>query len=126
MSEKTIAQKLSLKPGRKLLVLNPPVGYVDLIGELPPFARIIEPPQPADVIQIFVKNFAELQTWFSKTSTLVSRGTILWVSYPKKSGKFKSDIDRDILNIYVHDLGWEGVSLIAVDENWSALRVKPK
>lgn len=126
MSEKTIAQKLYLKPGRKLLILNAPQGFIENIGELPPFAKIIELPEQADVVLQFVKNLTELQTWFATTAVLALSGASLWVAYPKKTGRLKSDIDRDILNIYVHTQGWEGVSIFAIDNDWSALRVKPK
>jgi len=126
MSEKTITQKLMLKPGRKLLLLNTPSGYAERIGELPPFAKIIELPEAADVIQVFVRDLAELQTWFEKTSSLLTEGAILWVTYPKKSSRIKSNIDRDIVNLYFNDIGWQGTFLVAVDDDWSAMRVRPK
>lgn len=35
MSQSSIAKKLLIKPGQKLLILDPPTGYLDELGELP-------------------------------------------------------------------------------------------
>jgi hypothetical protein len=34
MAEKTVAQKLGLKAGFKVLILNAPAGYLDSLGDL--------------------------------------------------------------------------------------------
>ena len=126
MSEKTIAQKLLLKPGRKILILKAPAGYVENIGELPPFARIIETPEEADVIQLFIKDMSEFLSEFPKTAALVPPSAVFWVTFPKKTSHLRSDLDRDTLHITARLLGWEGVALFAVDDNWSAMRFKTK
>ena len=40
MSEKTIAQKLLIKEGRTVLLVNPPRGYKDTLGALPAGTRL--------------------------------------------------------------------------------------
>ncbi|MCS4538947.1 MAG: hypothetical protein HYY67_08835 [Thaumarchaeota archaeon] len=51
---------------------------------------------------------------------------MLWVTYRKGSSKIKSDINRDSIYEYALSVGLQGVAMIAVDENWSALRMKVK
>lgn len=50
---------------------------------------------------------------------------IVWFAYPKKtSRKYKSDIDRDHGWQALGDLGFEGVRMVAIDEDWSAVRFR--
>ena len=51
---------------------------------------------------------------------------MLWVTYRKGSSKIKSDINRDSIYEYALSVGLQGVAMIVVDENWSALRMKVK
>lgn len=52
------------------------------------------------------------------------KGGHLWLCYPKKSGRLRSDITRDIGWGPVHALGLLGVTQVAVDNDWSALRFR--
>ena len=62
MSDKSIAEKLLIKDGRKALFVNAPSGYRAQIGALPPNATVLKASSvPADVIQVFVKSRAELE-----------------------------------------------------------------
>jgi hypothetical protein len=49
---------------------------------------------------------------------------VLWVSYFKGTAKTKTDINRDSLHAYARSIGLEGVSLISIDDDWSAMRFK--
>jgi hypothetical protein len=52
---------------------------------------------------------------------------ILWICYPKKtSKKFTSEIDRDHGWKSMNELDFYGVRLLAIDENWSAMRFRNK
>jgi hypothetical protein len=52
------------------------------------------------------------------------RGGILWLCYPKKTGALKSDITRDSGWEPVSEAGLLGVTQVALDETWSALRFR--
>jgi hypothetical protein len=61
LSEMSLLQKLVVKTGYKLIIINPPDGYLDRIGSLPESTNYIEMnTQPADVIQVFVKTMDEV------------------------------------------------------------------
>jgi hypothetical protein len=61
MSEKTVAQKLGLKPGQKLLVKQPPDGVAALIGALPAGAElVIAATKPSVLILMFARDKAAL------------------------------------------------------------------
>jgi len=50
----------------------------------------------------------------------------LWFCYPKKTGKIKTDISRDIGWDTVAKLGYEGIRAISIDDTWSGMRFRPR
>ena len=79
----------------------------------------------ADVIQLFVDSRAELEDTLALAKAALSgpKGS-LWVTYYKGTSKIKTDIHRDSINAYAHTLGLEGVAMVSIDDDWSALRLK--
>lgn len=126
MPEKTLAEKLFLKPGRTLAVLNPPLGYPEALMPLPDFARLTPASEPADVLVLFVHSSAELVARFQLTLALLKGSEIFWLVYPKLSGSLKGDLNRERILAYLASLQWKGIFMISLDENWSALRVAPR
>jgi hypothetical protein len=124
MSDKPIFEKLQLKPGRKLLIVNAPVGYLAKAGAVPTGADLLSEPQEAFIIQVFVLKQAELESALTRYAPLVQPGGMLWVTYPKLSSPLKGDINRDTINTFAQVNGWTGISIISIDEDWSALRLK--
>jgi agmatine/peptidylarginine deiminase len=125
MSDKTIVQKLFIKPGFKFLLVNPTDGYIVKMGELPPGATLLSDSTClVDAIQVFVENRAELEAQLPRLKELMAPNGMIWVTYHKGTSKVKTDIHRDSINAYAKSLGLEGVAIISIDEDWSALRLK--
>ncbi len=125
MSDKSVAQKLLIKTGYAVLLVNPPENYSSLLGELPPNVTIMkEAKQPADLIQAFVLSREELEHTLPGLKSLVKPKGSLWISYYKGTSKHKTDINRDSIVAYARTIGMEGVAMISLDEDWSALRLK--
>ncbi len=49
---------------------------------------------------------------------------MIWPTYPKGTSKMKSDVNRDSIREYATGVGLETVALIAIDDDWSAMRCK--
>ena len=142
MSEKTIAQKLLIKEGYRVLVVNAPPGYVaSLTGQPTPnlptpnlpapnlpanvvLATSLDNPGPFDLIQAFVSSQGEFEAGLGGLKALLAPQGLLWITYPKGAARIKSDINRDTIWRYARTAGLEGVALVAVDETWSAMRLK--
>jgi hypothetical protein len=124
MSDKTIAQKLLLKEGRRALIVNAQKDYAAALGDLPPGATLLKKPGPADVIQVFVANRKELEAQLGKLKGLLAPSGMLWVTYYKGTSKTKTDINRDSINAYAQTIGLQGIAMISIDDDWSALRLK--
>lgn len=125
MSDKSIAEKLFIRPGNKLLLVNPPEGYTTQMGKLPQGVIFLNAANDqVDVIQAFILNRAELESQLPRLKRLMAPKGMLWITYHKGTSKVKTDINRDTINAYAQSIGLTGVAMISIDDDWSALRLK--
>ncbi len=125
MSEKSVSQKLLIKPGCSFLLINPPRGYRELLADLPENVSVVaQASAPVDVIQFFASTQQELEEQLSRVKALLKPKSLLWVTYPKGTSKIPSEINRDSIVETARGVGYEGVAMVAVDKDWSALRLK--
>ncbi|NHM32838.1 hypothetical protein [Neobacillus terrae] len=113
-----LLKKLRYKEGRAL-VLNAPEGYSLDIEE------DTQPEGTYDFVQLFVLNSEDVKKLFAATIPFLKEDALFWVTYPKKSSKIKTDINRDVLwKLAEEETPYRPVSNVAVDETWSALRFR--
>ena len=125
MPDKSIAQKLFIKPGNKFLLVNPPDGYLAKLGELPTGVIILSDSSClVEAIQVFVRNRAELESLLPGLRQLLAPKGMLWVTYHKGTSKVKTDINRDAIYAYARSIGLDGAGLFSIDDTWSAMRFK--
>jgi hypothetical protein len=125
MSEKTVAQKLGLKAGQKLLIQQPPEQVAALLGALPPGAEwITAAAKPSTLILMFAQDKAALVKELPACKRQLAPGGALWVAYIKGTSARKTDINRDSIREFVGTIGLDTVAQIALDDDWSALRLK--
>ena len=121
-----LAKKLLIKPNQSIMVMNAPAGYLDKLRPLPAGARLLDRADtPVDFIQFFVKDSQELEKNAPVVIKAVKEDGLLWVCYPKGSSKVKTDLNRDILWAAMAKFGLAGVSMVSLDEVWSAMRLRP-
>src|SRR5205807_6041537 len=119
-----LARKLLIKPGHRLALVNPPAGYEERLQPLPDGAEIVDVRPGLDILQVFVQDRAALDR---ETPALrsVRDGGVLWVCYPKGGRKAGTDLNRDLLWEALGQVGLAGVTLVSVDDTWSAMRFRP-
>jgi hypothetical protein len=126
MAENGLIKKLRIQSGQRVLILNPPKGYIEELGELPPGVELAEKVDGSfDFIQLFVKQHTELERQLPTILQAIKYDALLWICYPKQSSKVDSDLNRDIIWGIVSKTGWEGVTLISLNAVWSAMRFRP-
>lgn len=119
-----LATKLLIKPDARVLLLNAPIGYARKLEPLPKGATVTDKRgRAADVVVAFVRDSTELKRLASGFAAL-EEDAVLWVCYPKGGTKAGTDLDRDILHAAMERHELTGVSLVAVDEAWSAMRFR--
>src|SRR5262245_56130023 len=126
MADKSPLQKMGVKPGQSVLVLNAPDGNTDRLGEPGVTATKTKAGATFDVVSVFATNQAELEKHLKTAIESLAAGGKLWLAYPKISSKVKTDITRDKGWDAVIKAGFVGVSLVSVDETWSAMRFRPE
>jgi hypothetical protein len=118
--EKSLADKLRYKQGRAI-ILNAPEGLnmgisseADLDGTF-------------DFLQLYVRNFQELEAWVPQVIDKLNDEALFWICYPKQTSKIKTDVNRDTIGKKVQDTTeYRLVSNVAIDDTWSALRLRLK
>src|SRR6266851_2512112 len=121
-SKKSLADKLGIKPGKKLHLSNAPDGYGRTLGTLPTGATMLKALQgPCDFIQFFTKEKSELKAAFPKLKKNLATDGILWISWPKGASKIKTDVNENVVREIGLDCGLVDVKVCAVDEVWSGL-----
>jgi hypothetical protein len=120
-----LVKKLQLKPGMSVMLLNAPEGYLDRLTPLPLGATEVDE-SPADWVQAFVRNEADVNALAPRAMQAVKPGGVLWLCYPKGGAKAGTDINRDNGWDVVYAAGWGPVASAAIDEQWTALRFRPE
>ncbi|MFC3878675.1 hypothetical protein ACFOSV_00720 [Algoriphagus namhaensis] len=97
-------------------------GWIDEIEAL--YGKLPENSNPNFLLS-FVKDQQELDHFFGQMLPFLNSDEVFWLAYPKKSSKkYKTDINRD------HGWGelakedFEGVRMVSLNEDWSALRFR--
>jgi hypothetical protein len=124
MPDKTIAQKLQIKPNRTVLFVNAPKGYEARIAPLPEGVFVMKKPTGhVDCIQLFVDSRNDLERWVPELKKHVGSAGLLWVTYRKGAPGAETGVSRDSIHEYAHSVGMQAVAQIAIDDDWSALRL---
>jgi hypothetical protein len=126
MAINPLVKKLQLKPEQRVAIINAPSGYIEELGQLPEGTKLTDKTTGSfDFVQLFVKDSAELNRYAPKAIRAIKHDGMLWISYPKGSSKMKSDLNRDVIWDLVKKHGLLGVSLVSIDDTWSAMRFRP-
>jgi hypothetical protein len=121
-----VARKLGMNPGMRALIIAPPPGYLKLLAPLPDALTVSS---RADgmypFVQIFAMRLSEIRSIAQRLSKHAAPNALVWISYPKKTSRIGGDLSRDVIREAMSGMGWRAVSIIAIDEVWSALRFRP-
>ena len=107
--------KLQIKDGKTIAILYSPYD-LEIAA-----ARIDE--NEADAVLVFATNKAELDARIGILVAAATRGAAAWVAYPKAK-QLNTDLNRDIIHDLVPGKGLDTVRQIAIDDTWSAMRLK--
>src|SRR6266702_3704335 len=101
----TFAQEPKNEPWGSIAIFKDPDGY--------PF------------VLVFATRLSEISRFASRLSKHAAPNALVWISYPKKTSKVPGNLSRDVIREAMSAAGWRSVSIVAIDEVWSALRFRP-
>jgi hypothetical protein len=122
VNEKTVADKLFVQKAKTIAVINDGPANAALVAELP--AEKLVKKGAADLVIYFANSQMELEKQLPKVKERLEPKGALWVAYVKGTSKLRSDLHRDTIREYGDSIGLTSVAMIAIDDDWSALRLK--
>ena len=121
-------KKLGIKPLMKILLVNSPDDYYDLL-ETDISEQLCKKNETPDLIHLFVKNEKEFESEMKKLKPVIKQNkeVIIWVSWYKKAAKIPTDITEDTVRNYALKNELVDIKVCAVSDIWSGLKlVVPK
>ena len=126
-ADSALARKLLIKPAMSVLVLDSQPGYEDALQPLPEGARISQNAAGQhDVVQLFPRTKSDVDRLAPVALQALKPGGVLWASFPKGSSKIQTDLTRDRGWDAFRDRGWRIVTVVSLDDTWSAGRFRPE
>ena len=124
--DQQLIKKLLLKPGMVGAIVNSPGNFLNEFRELASENDIQEKVSSgSNWVLIFVKSREDVDGVGVRSLQEVNPDVIFWFAYPKKSSGIETDVTRDNGWQALDELGWKGVSMISINDTWSAFRVRP-
>jgi hypothetical protein len=119
-----LAKKLGIKEGFIIRLINQPAHYFNLFTDLPAAIKI-DPGKKSkkNFIHYFTTAAAEMQQQLPLLRNEIVANGMIWVSWPKKAAKMKTDITEDAIRNYALSIGLVDIKVCAVDETWSGLKL---
>jgi hypothetical protein len=127
MPASDVFRKLQLKDQRTIHVLDAPESFEKELKSLKGSTVLRRVgAEPVEFALAFVTRQPELERHAKTLATNSIEGdVVLWFAYPKGSSRrYRSELSRDGGWQALGDLGFEGVRMVAIDEDWSAVRFR--
>lgn len=121
----TNGSKLGVREKGSLLVIGTAeADPASVVGQLPAAAELLTDHEgAADVVLLFAADVAQVHADAEAAWSRVANGGRLWIAYRKGAGS--AALNRDTLQAALADHGLVGVTLVSLDNTWSAMRVRP-
>ena len=117
-------QKLGIKEGDVVAVLNDPGFFVQLVEPLPgPVTWRSSARGKANVVTLFTKRRSELERRIDSLGRMIYPSAMLWVCWPKKASKVPTDMTEDVVRDVALPKGLVDVKVCAIDDTWSGLKL---
>lgn len=123
-----VFKKLNWKDHPSIYVLNAPASFQPALDEMRPLSEIHPTLVKAKDVR-FALAFATKKAEVDKFSDAIAKAStgdaVVWVAYPKGTSKnYKCEFNRDNGWERLTAHGFETVRMVAIDDDWSALRFR--
>lgn len=123
-----IFKKLNYKAQQQLHILNAPESFRKDMDEMAGMASIKTSLSGAKHVEFslaFVTKQKEVDELTGKLTAIAVADAVVWFAYPKgTSRKYTCEFNRDSGWSELGKAGYEPVRMVAIDEDWSALRFR--
>lgn len=123
----TTFEKLNLKDQSDIVIVNAPGSFESEISALRGVTvrRALSDAKRIGFSLAFVTTQKEVDTLAKAIARKAAGDAIVWIAYPKGSSKkYRCEFNRDTGWAAMGEGGFEPVRMVAIDEDWSALRFR--
>jgi hypothetical protein len=117
-----LPRKLGLKPGMRVLAMNPPAHFHALLSDAPADLAWLAGVAPFDCAVAFAKSAKELRAIFAKLEPKLAQDGMIWIAWPKKAAAMKTDLDENLVRDIGLEAGLVDIKVCAIDSTWSGLK----
>ena len=118
-----LSQKLGIKPGHQVVLIEAPDGFSATLGRLPEAARIATGEAgTGNVVLLFAAWRDRLAAHLPAAKALLPPDGALWLCWPKKAARQPGDLDENRVREIGLAAGLVDVKVCAVDATWSGLK----
>lgn len=119
-----LLQKLGIKPGEAVTVINQPAYYAELLGPLREGTHWVSKiTRGCAFVHVCTTDPNKLKRYLIRLrSSLADAGTV-WISWPKKSARVETRVTEDVIRALALPLGFVDTKVCAVDETWPGLKL---
>jgi hypothetical protein len=122
-----LAQKLGIKPGYRVALVNAPKDFATTLGELPEGVVLASgtpaPRKPPDSVICFVSHRGDLMRFFPALRARMLPTDSLWLCWPKKTSGVATDLTDHVIRQVALPTGLVDNKVCAIDATWSGLRL---
>ncbi len=121
-----LAQKLGIKPGHRVALLNAPIGFETSLDGLAASATLHRDPRskgPFNVIVSFHNSLADFTGRFDSLRARLDPSGGLWIAWPKRASGVSTDLSENAIRDLALAAGLVDNKVCAIDEVWSGLRI---
>jgi hypothetical protein len=125
---KSLPETLGITANNYIIAVNQPDNYFGLLSELPAGVKFFqaEDNMLVDSIHIFAVTQQELIHELFITKPLLKDNGVLWLFYPKKSSRIRTDLDVNFIINFGRDIHLLNIQLIDFDSIWTGIEFRVK
>lgn len=121
-SHKSLRTKLDIHPGMRLYFHNAPSDVLNELGDLDDDTSVVHDEALANFFHYFISTRTELFNVAEKLQHLHAPGQIVWISWPKKAAKIKTDFTEQDIRDALLPIGLVDTKVCAVSDIFSGLK----
>jgi hypothetical protein len=117
-----LVNKIGIKPGHALLLVNAPKGFASTLGHLPEGATLTTKNKEFGVAIVFVTETADLAAQIRQLRPFMEQNGMVWAAWPKKASGVQTDLNENRVRDLGLAAGLVDVKVCAIDNTWSGLK----
>jgi hypothetical protein len=120
-----LPQKLGIKPGHRVALLDAPDGFSRTLGQLPEGVTVtstLAGKQAFDVLVLFVVAQRDVARRFAPIAKRLDPAGGFWVAWPKRASGIATDVTENTVRDVMLGAGLVDNKVCAIDDTWSGLR----